>query len=339
MLGLILYISSLVFIVYILYRFFHTPLTKLTTRLDGKTVVVTGANTGIGKEAALFLLKRGATVVLAGRDETKTMNVINAITNQQEKQNAIFIKLDVSNLNSIKTFVETVKNRIGKIDILINNAGAITETFGKTSNIENTFMTNHIGPVLLTAMLIDSINLNGRIINVASQAHEFIYQQNVDSYISDLYFDKSYSPYQMFNVYAFSKYSNIVHAEHLNRYLQKQGKNIKAVSLHPGAVFTDFATRMKQPLLKFAAMALTPIMMLFFKTPFEGAQTTLETALLEYENLSGGSYYNNCEVQSSTLIAKNQDNRNKVMLFTKKIIESNFVDLPKEVTQYLNSIN
>ena len=134
------------------------------------TEMHTGSNTGIGKETALDLLQSGALVVFAARDEGRTMQVINSIQDMNQRQNAFFLKLDLYSYDSISEFVECFKNKFGTLDVLVNNAGGIFDTFTLKEGVETTTMTNHVGQVFLTALLIPHLRPEAMIVNVISDS-------------------------------------------------------------------------------------------------------------------------------------------------------------------------
>ena len=145
-----------------------------TTKLNGKTVIITGANTGIGKETALDLAGRGARVILACRDMPKAEEAAKYIRSQTGNGNVHVDKLDLSSFDSIRQFCAKINEREDRIDILINNAGIMMCPKWTTKDgFEMQFGTNHLGHFLLTNLLLDKIRKSGaaRIINVSSRAY------------------------------------------------------------------------------------------------------------------------------------------------------------------------
>lgn len=144
-------------------------------RLDGKTVIITGANTGIGKETALDLAKRGARVILACRDLNKSLQAADEIRKKTGNGNVFVKLLDLASLESVRQFAKEINAQEDRIDILINNAGIMACPKWKTKDgFETQFGVNHLGHFLLTNLLLDKIKQTGkaRIVNVSSLAHE-----------------------------------------------------------------------------------------------------------------------------------------------------------------------
>ena len=147
---------------------------SVPTEMEGKTVIITGGNTGIGKETAAQLAGYGASVVIACRNKSKALRAIANIKKEKGESIQIdFLPLDLSSFESIKTFVSKWKARDStQIDILINNAGVMMCPFERTKEgLELQFGTNHVGHFLLTTSLLPFMHSDGRIINLSSIGH------------------------------------------------------------------------------------------------------------------------------------------------------------------------
>jgi len=145
-------------------------------KLDGKTVIITGANTGIGKETAKDLFKRGARVILASRDQSKANEAAEEIRKEvpTRSDDVVVKKLDLSSMNSIRAFATEILESESKIHILINNAGVMMCPHWKTEDgFEMQMGTNHLGHFLLTNLLLDRIKASApaRIITVSALIH------------------------------------------------------------------------------------------------------------------------------------------------------------------------
>jgi NAD(P)-dependent dehydrogenase (short-subunit alcohol dehydrogenase family) len=220
--------------------------------MENQVCLITGCNTGIGKATATELARKGAIIIMACRNQVKAERArVDIIAQSQNKEIDLFI-VDLAIQSSIHKFAEAVHKKYNKIDVLINNAGAIFYNRHLTPDkIEATFAVNHLAYFLVTHLLLDLLRAapSGRIINVASRAH---LGQIID--FSDLMGEKRYSA---FKAYGQSKLANIMFTYKLAEYLQ--GTNITANCLHPGLVSTEFTRDM--PLwfrMLFTYLGLTP---------------------------------------------------------------------------------
>merc|ERR1712002_525683 len=208
------------------------PKVRSTARLDGKTVVITGANTGIGKVTAMDLSKRGAKVVILCRDTEKGETAAAEIRDAT-KGEVIVHKLDLADLASVRECAEQLGNSLEKIDILINNAGIMACPEMRTQEgFEMQIGTNHFGHFLLTNLLLPLIKRaspGARIVNVSSLAHE---QGQI--YWDDINFEKT--PYSAIKAYAQSKLANILFTKELAR--RGEGSGVTVYALHPGVINT-----------------------------------------------------------------------------------------------------
>eukprot|EP00331_Platyophrya_macrostoma_P008057 CAMPEP_0176415954 /NCGR_PEP_ID=MMETSP0127-20121128/6085_1 /TAXON_ID=938130 /ORGANISM="Platyophrya macrostoma, Strain WH" /LENGTH=324 /DNA_ID=CAMNT_0017795991 /DNA_START=25 /DNA_END=999 /DNA_ORIENTATION=- len=258
--------------------------------LEGKVVIVTGANAGIGFYTALRLAELGARLVLACRDSVRTEPAIKEIKDKTGSSTVEFIKLDLGSKKSIREFVDIFKSKYDRLDILVNNAGLVTVDRTLTSDgFETQFGVNHLGHFYLTHLLKDYLikSAPSRIVTVASDAHQWGVLD-----FDDLMTEKK--KYSSMKCYGNTKLANICHANELNRRLESLG--VKAVSLHPGAVKTDImSSSLKGKWYKWILEIIAyPIFAILFKDAERGAQTTLYCALIEHEKLESGKYYVNC---------------------------------------------
>uniref|UniRef100_A0A1Q3G5I9 Alcohol dehydrogenase-16 n=1 Tax=Plutella xylostella TaxID=51655 RepID=A0A1Q3G5I9_PLUXY len=260
------------------------------TRMEGKTVVVTGCTSGIGKETAKELAKRGARVVMACRNMEAAEKIKDEII-ESTKNNKVFVKkLDLTSFASIREFAADVIKTEPRLDVLIHNAG-YAETFLKgvtMDGLEMTMQTNHYGPFLLTHLLIDLLKKSApsRIVVVASSLYRLasINLENPNP-LSSL---PAYVYYQ-------SKEANILFTRELARRLE--GTGVTANCLHPGLIDTGIWRSVPAPL----SWGLSLINKMFFKTPEQGCQTTVMLAVDEkLENVTG-KYFSDC--QESTVSA------------------------------------
>jgi len=309
--------------------------------MKGKTIIITGANSGIGKEAAVELLEQGAKVILACRDLTKADEVISSLKTKEMQNNAIPMKLDIGNYDSIFSFVKEFKNKIGTADILINNAGVYLDKFEKKGSAENTMKTNHLGPVVLTLMLLDSLKNEGKIINVASVLYKAVSQKEIDSILKDTDFEELRKNYKFGSeAYNYSKLGNVYFTVQLADYLQNKKLDIKTASLHPGYVHTQFHSKTKSILLTIVIFLFRPIKWFLMKSAKMGAQTTLHLAYMDFIRLNSGAYFADCQEEKLTKIGSNRENVREFMNYTKNLIEkeleSEGKEIPRELQEYFN---
>ena len=197
----------------------------------GKTILITGASSGIGFHAAIDLATRGARIVMAGRDPGRSATALREVTARSGSKDVSLFLCDFASQAAIRQFVETFRARHDRLDVLVNNAGAVNKTRSATvDGIETTFAVNHLGSFLLTNLLLDLLvkSAQARIVTVASIGHR---QATLD--FSDLGFERGYSTMR---AYSRSKLANILFSNDLARRLA--GTRVTSNSLHPGAVDT-----------------------------------------------------------------------------------------------------
>ncbi len=253
--------------------------------LHGKTVLVTGANSGIGRAAALELAKVGAKVVVGGRSPERCAAIqkdVAAITGQQPE--CLFC--DFLSLDSVREGAAKYLESGRPLDVLINNAGALFSKRTETRDgYEASFGVNHLAPFLLTGMLLPRLRESevSRIVMVASDAHRFGMPLNLD----DLQLQKGYGP---FKAYGRSKGANILFTRGLAKRLKNSGTTVNA--MHPGAVSTNLGN-VQNPVMK-KLMGL--LLYLFFRSPEKGAETVLWLASSSAVQSQSGGYYMNCRM-------------------------------------------
>lgn len=197
--------------------------------LDGKVVVITGANSGLGLESARLMAARGAEVIMACRSQEKGEAARQQILAEHPQAKLVLLPLDLASQRSIKTFAEHFKSQYSTLDILLNNAGLMAPPLSRTEDgFEMQFGTNHLGHFALTGLLLDSLeNAEApRIVVVSSVAHNFgkIYFDNLNA-------DKWY--FRWF-FYGQSKLANLMFARELHQRLRQRGSKIQAMAAHPG---------------------------------------------------------------------------------------------------------
>lgn len=245
--------------------------------MQGKTALVTGATSGIGKETALALAKQGATVVLVARNQSKGQAVLEEIRSQTANPKLDLLIADLSSQASIRQLAAEFKSKYPRLEVLVNNAGGYFGSRKTTvDGLEYTFAFNHLAYFLLTNLLLDVLKAGApsRVVNVSSGAQS-MGRINFD----DLQGHQRFSGQTAYNQ---SKLANVLFTYELARRLQGTGVSVNA--LHPGVVRTNFG---QDELTPFFRLVL-PLLKRFMLTPEKGAQTSIYLASsAEVEGLSG----------------------------------------------------
>lgn len=251
----------------------------MNTDMTGRVCLITGANSGIGKETALALAKMDATLILVCRDAVKGKAVIQEIEATSGNKKSALMLADMSSVQSIRALAKQILEKYPKVHVLVNNAGSVfSERLTSKDGFEMTFALNHLGYFLLTQLLLDRIKESApsRIVSVASEA-----QQAGRINFEDLQSEKSFSG---FTAYGTSKLMNVLFTYELDRRLNRSGSSgVTANAMHPGGVATNFAAN-TSGLFTFFWKLITP----FLLTPAQGAETVIYLASSpEVEGVSG----------------------------------------------------
>lgn len=253
-------------------------------------VIITGGNTGIGKETAIDLAKRGAIVYIACRDKKRGEDACKEIIQESKNTKVFYRNLDLSSLASVRTFCENFLAEGSRLDILINNAAMIADRHDVTvDGFEFQFGVNHLGPFLLTNLLLERLKSSApsRIVNVTGKIYI-----NCTPFDRDDIFTEN-SPYHPINVYAQTKLANIMFTRDLVRRLS--GTRVTVNTLHPGVIHTGLSRNLRLNLFKFR---WTPNRLTRYpkKSVKSGAQTTIYAAVdPDLENVTG-EYFEDCEI-------------------------------------------
>lgn len=235
--------------------------------LRDRTVLVTGATSGIGLETTIALARGGARLLLAARDPGRGAAARQQVLGEAPRAEVEVVDLDLASLASVRTCAADVAGRVEQLDVLVNNAGAV---FGERRTTEDgfeaTFAVNHLGPYLLTRLLLPTLHAApaARVVTVASTAHR---QAALD--LDDLMFEDR--PYRSMVVYGTSKLANVLFARELAHRVRESG--ITSNSLHPGTVRSGFG-REGHPLLQLGVRIAAPL----FVDARRGASTSVFAA-------------------------------------------------------------
>jgi len=236
--------------------------------ISGRTVIVTGANSGIGRAAGAALAGAGAHVVLAVRNTDKGEAAAAAMPGKTEVR-----RLDLASLASIHEFAE---GYTGEIDILINNAGVMIPPLTRTADgFELQFGTNHLGHFALTNLLLEQIT--GRVVSVASGAHK---AGRID--FDDLNWERK--SYKAVSAYGQSKLANLLFTSELQRRLSAAGSDVIATAAHPGYAATNLQFHSDK---RGGDMLMGVANRIFAQSEEDGALPTIYAAV---EDVPGDSY-------------------------------------------------
>ena len=253
-----------------------------------KIAVITGTTHGIGRVTSRELAKSGYTVVMMCRDYDAAMLERQAILAQVPGAAVRVVRCDLASLQSVREGAQTVRREFDRITLLINNAGMVsTRRRMSVDGFELTFATNHLGPFLLTQLLLDRMSEAGRIITVSSRVH---YQGKLDlARIAD-----PKARYDSRGAYARSKLANVLHTLALARRLV--ATKVTANCLHPGVVATNLLPRW----LRIIKPLISPVIF----DAERGARTTLYLALSgDVTGVSGRYFDENHAVQPAAAVA------------------------------------
>jgi NAD(P)-dependent dehydrogenase (short-subunit alcohol dehydrogenase family) len=251
-------------------------------RLLGKTVLLTGASSGIGRATALGLADEGARLILVGRTPERCEETLSLLRHRTGRDDALMLRADLSSLKEVRRLADEVLARADRLHVLVNNAGVTLLQRRLTADgLEATFATNHLAYFLLTGLLLPRLRESApaRIVNVASDAHRF---GRLD--LSDLQNERSY---RAMRVYGQSKTANILFTQELARRLT--GSGVSANALHPGGIRSNLGRSEGK-----ALELVRKLVGLFLKSPEEGARTSLYLACSpEVEGVTG-RYFAKC---------------------------------------------
>jgi len=259
--------------------------------MAGKTVIITGGNTGIGKATALHLARKGARVILACRNRDKAETAIADIQQETGSTDVLYMQLDLASLKSVRCFAETFLKTESRLDLLINNAGLVAD--GRTEDgFGIQFGVNHLGHFLLTCQLLDRLKEagGGRVITLSSMAHRWGHIDFEALAVNKDLGTGSYS-WQFFQAYCSSKLCNVLFTHELAKRLK--GTNVTCYSVHPGIVKTELSRHVSLWQMIF----IEPVARLLFLDTVAGAQTTLHCALQEGIEPLSGRYFFCCAAQ------------------------------------------
>ncbi len=251
--------------------------------LTGKVIIVTGANSGIGFEAAKEFTRKGAQTILACRSMDKAQAALAEIKADIPNATAEIMQLDLASLASVRQFADDFKAKYDRLDVLVNNAGIMMVPYGTTADgFERQLGTNHLGHFALTGLLFDWLRKTpgSRVVNISSSGHRF-----GDMDFDNLNFEngEGYSP---IGAYGRSKLANLLFTKELQRRFDELGINALAVAAHPGISQTNLTAHMED---RWYFKLFKPVMPLMVQSAAMGALPTIRAAV--DPNVTGGQYF------------------------------------------------
>jgi NAD(P)-dependent dehydrogenase (short-subunit alcohol dehydrogenase family) len=251
--------------------------------LSGKVIIVTGANSGIGYEAAKGFARKGAQTILACRSMDRARKALRQIQPEIPRASAGIIQLDLANLASVQQFADAFKAKYQRLDALVNNAGIMMPPYSKTvDGFESQFGTNYLGHFALTGLLIDLLlkTPNSRVVNVSSNGHRL---GKID--FDNLMYEKgkNYSPQR---AYGRSKLANLLFTYELQRRFEAIGADSISVAAHPGSADTNLGRYIEH---KWYYKLLRPLIKRLEQTAAMGALPTIRATV--DPDVKGGEYF------------------------------------------------
>ena len=246
----------------------------------GKIAIVTGANSGLGKEITIGLAKKEIKVIMACRNQTKAESAKAEVVSKVNNADLEIMILDLNSLSSVQNFASAFGEKYKRLDLLIENAGIMIPPLTKTEDgFESQMGVNYFSHFLLTNLLYPILNKTegARIVTTSSLAHE---RGRID--FDNLNAEKSYSK---IGAYGQSKLACLLFAYELKRRLEKAGSNVIAVSSHPGVSKTNLFTNIPT----IAQLLMTPLLPIFTHPPKYAALPTLYAAL--GPDVKSGDYF------------------------------------------------
>lgn len=291
-------------------------------RLDGKLAIITGCNTGIGKETAKDFVRRGCRVIMACRDlekANKAAEEVLAEAKETEQYKTIVTEgkeatekdtfagkpqvevyhLDLMSLDSVRQFAQKILAAESQINLLVNNAGIMACPKGVTKDGHEVQLgVNHLGHFLLTCLLINRICTSDepRIVNVSSIAHKW-----GDFDFDDMNLEKG--TYSATAAYSRSKLANILFTKELAKRLE--GTGVHTYALHPGVVATELGRHLDSTLVPGMSWIFRNVGAVVAKSPVQGAQTSIYCSVDEKAGKETGLYYSDCKVKTPSAKARN----------------------------------
>jgi WW domain-containing oxidoreductase len=274
--------------------------------LAGKNILVTGCNSGLGKETIRVLALRGARIIGTARTKEKAESACKDISGKSH----VGLECELANPTSVKHCIAEIKKQKIKLDVIICNAGIMAlPTLEKAYSYELQFFTNHIGHFLLVTGLLDELTEEGRVVVMSSAAHMNAPKEGID--FENLAGEKYYSAWTF---YGQSKFANLLFAKELAR--RFSGTKKTAYAVHPGVIKTNLARSMNPVLQVIFGLGEH----LFLKNVPQGAATECYVATNPAVISESGNYFADCNTKKPRKDAENSDLAKKLWEVSEKIV-------------------
>ncbi len=285
----------------------------MTWSIEDRTVLVTGATSGIGAVVARELAAAGARVTITARSEARGSATAAAIHAETGSEVGILM-VDLACLESVRDAADRFLDAHDDLAVLVNNAGIVVSRRTRSiDGYELTFATNHLGPFLLTSTLLDLLAASApsRVINTASVAHTYAKEGIL---FDDIGFDRR--RYRFMEVYGHAKLANILHAVEINERYGDRG--VTAVAVHPGVVRTGLGRGGDARIVRLAYTLGGRWM----RSPQEGADTIVWLATTPGIDVTGGIYFEDREPSKSTRHARDPDQAHRLWEISEEMVSS-----------------
>lgn len=286
--------------------------------IQDQLILITGATSGIGEVTARELARRGAHVIILARNGDKAERVRQQLIQATGNQRIDVVLADLSSLQEVRAVAASLHDKYPRLDVLVNNAGLM---FGKEREVsadgnEMTLATNHLGPFLLTSLLLDMLQKSeaARIVNVASDAYKFS-RPTLDDIQSERYYNPVWE-------YGNTKLWNIMFTQELAQRLRAHGiQNVTTNCLHPGAVATNYGKQTGG-----IVGALLELGRPFMISPEKGAQTSIFLATDPKAGQSSGGYYTKSKPVAVKSKFNTAEHNQRLWEISEQLTKTNFLD-------------
>lgn len=271
--------------------------------LAGRTAIITGANSGIGRAAAAMLADMGARVIMACRSEKRGMEALNALMSENPRRRLELELIDLASQKSVREFAAEFLKAHNRLDILVNNAGMLGRARAETADgFEAHFGVNYLGPFLLTLLLLPALGAaeQGRIVMLNSLAHKWTYVHFEDIGLN--------AHYNRFLAYGHSKLCSLLFVRYLAKELKARGSRVTINAAHPGVVASNIVVDRRNNAFRLIAK-LSRMVLISAK---QGAKTPVYLASApEVENVSG-EYFAKNKIAPSSEASKNMQDAQRL---------------------------